>query len=135
MRKLAIIFLNNPVLELLHQINFISILFLSIISLNIPKIKIICFPQYPLNKCFAFFTHISGALIYKEILNCDWSKDDVISEGWQGLHKTISPICTRKSPPSPNFSMEFEKNWEKFTPNFSWEWSYFKSTAQELCKL
>ena len=48
------IFLNNAVLELLHQINFISILFMNIISLNIPKIKIICFPEYPLNNVLHF---------------------------------------------------------------------------------
>ena len=52
---------------------------MSIISVNIPKIKIICLPQYLLNKCFAFFPHILGALIYKKILNRGWSKDDVIN--------------------------------------------------------
>ena len=58
---------------------------MSIISVNIPKIKIICFPQYLLKKYFAFFPHISGALIYKKILNRDWSKDDLISGKMAGL--------------------------------------------------
>ena len=79
MRKFSIIFLKNLLLKLLHQINFISMLFISIIRVNIPKIKLICYLQHPPNKFFAIFFHISEALIYKEILIRDRFKDDVIS--------------------------------------------------------
>ena len=47
-RKFAIIILKHLTLELLLQINFTRILFIGIIRVNIPKIKLICYPQCPL---------------------------------------------------------------------------------------